>query len=88
MTSPDDQPRHAGIIDLRLVEPMHRLPLLEQALSVLRPGETLLIVLAAPPQRLPAHLRERYGARLEWHMLDEGPEVWRMCLNWSDRNVP
>jgi uncharacterized protein (DUF2249 family) len=84
MASPDDQPRYAGIIDLRLVEPMQRLPLLEQTLSVLRPGETLLAVLGAPPERLPAHLKERYGTRLEWHMVDEGPEVWRLCLKWVE----
>jgi uncharacterized protein (DUF2249 family) len=84
MTSPDDQSRYAGVIDLRLVEPLHRLPLLEQALSVLQPGETLLIVLGAPPERLPGHLQERYGARLEWHMVDDGPEVWRLGLKWVE----
>lgn len=77
------EPQYAGIIDLRLVEPMQRLALLEQALSVLGPEESLLIVFASPPERLPGHLHERYGARLLWHMVDEGPEVWRMCLRWQ-----
>lgn len=83
MSQDSNEPRYAGVIDLRLFEPMQRLSLLEQSLAVLEPDEKLLIVFGAPPERLPEYLREHYGERLRWHMVDEGPEVWRMCLKWS-----
>jgi len=70
----------AGVIDLRLHQPATRLALVEQVLGVLAPGEDVLFVFHEKPLRLPTYIHERFPGEFTLSPVDQGPEIWSLCL--------
>ena len=70
-----------GVIDLRLHRPQTRLALVEQSLAALRPGEDMLLVLAAPPAHLPDYIASHYPGRFEITPVAQGPSIWSLRIH-------
>ncbi len=76
-----------GVIDLRLHQPATRLALVEQVLNVLLLGDDVLFVLHEKPLRLPTYIHERFPGQFTLSFIDQGPEIWSVCLTRVDRAV-
>ncbi|QIT55334.1 DUF2249 domain-containing protein [Aquisalimonas sp. 2447] len=72
--------QYTAVLDLRVHDPRERLPLLELTLGALTPGEDLLLVTDAEPERLRGHIHERYAGVYTWEQLESGPVLWRARL--------
>ncbi|MDN3518170.1 hypothetical protein QWY84_11160 [Aquisalimonas lutea] len=75
-----DGRQYTAVLDLRVHDRLERLPLLELTLSSLTVGEDLLLMTAAAPERLQAHVARHYGERVQWQPLQCGPPLWRARL--------
>ncbi len=76
-----------GVIDLRLHQPATRLALVEQVLAVLAAGEDVLFVLHEKPLRLPTYIHERFPGQFTVSFVDQGPEIWSLCLTRLGHSV-
>lgn len=76
-----------GVIDLRLHQPATRLALVEQVLNVLATGDDVLFVLHEKPLRLPTYIHERFPGQFMLSFVDQGPEIWSLCLTRVDSAV-
>ncbi len=72
--------QYSAVLDLRVHDPRERLPLLEMTLSVLQPGEDVLLIAGTEPQRLLDHLQSHYSERFDWEAVQWGPELWQLRL--------
>lgn len=72
--------QYTAVLDLRVHDRLERLPLLELTLSSLTVGEDLLLITAAAPERLQAHVGRHFGERVQWQPLQCGPTLWRTRL--------
>lgn len=72
----NSSPGHHFTIDMRHHEPRERVPLLELTLSVLKPGESLVVIFPTWPETLVGYLQRQYGDQLE---CDAGPEHEEWC---------
>lgn len=77
-----DQPASypGGTVDLRLHRPRERLGLIDQLLANVKAGEDVLLVFAAPPQRLPDHIHSRFPGRFALQPVSQGPAVWSLWV--------
>lgn len=82
LTPPNHQ--YTGVVDLRVVDRLERLPLLELTLQSLSPGEDLLLVTGEQPDRLRQYIAEQYSARIEWQPVEAGPDLWQIRLVCKD----
>ncbi|SEO48713.1 DUF2249 domain-containing protein [Aquisalimonas asiatica] len=72
--------QYSAVLDLRVHDPRERLPLLEMTLSVLQPGEDVLLIAGTEPQRLLDHLDGHYSDRFAIETVQWGPELWQLRL--------
>lgn len=77
---PGDGRQYSAVLDLRVHDPRERLPLLEMTLSVLQPGEDVLLIAGTEPQRLLDHLQTHYSEQFDCETVQWGPELWQLLL--------
>lgn len=80
MGDPDTNQQYTGVVDLRVVDRLERLPLLELTLQSLTAGEDLLVMTGERPERLHQYITQQYGGRFQWQPVEEGPDLWRVRL--------
>ena len=68
------------VIDVRDIEPRYRHQIIGRLFENLMPEAALQLVVDHPPKPLRHQFELRYGDRLRWTYLEEGPEVWRVRL--------
>lgn len=78
---PDGGHQYSAVLDLRVHDPRERMPLLEMTLSVLGPGEDVLLIAGTEPQRLLEHLQAHYSEKFECEPVQWGPELWQLRLS-------
>ncbi len=67
------------LVDVRLVEPKHRLETIMTAYDALRPGEVLDLIVDHEPQCMYYTLEALHGAgTFTFVNKEDGPEVWRV----------
>jgi len=68
------------VIDVRDIEPRYRHEIIGRLFENLVPDAALQLIADHPPKPLRHQFELRYGDRLRWTYLEEGPEVWRVRL--------
>lgn len=68
------------IIDVRPIPKPQRHPLIFDAMEKLDVGEALIIFNDHNPIPLRSQVETLFGEQFEWHYLEEGPEVFRLCF--------
>ena len=68
------------VVDVRKIEPRFRHQIVDNLVANLAPEAALQLIADHPPEPLRHRLEMRYGDRLRWIYLEEGPEVWRVRL--------
>jgi uncharacterized protein (DUF2249 family) len=76
---------HEPIIDVRMIAPRDRHPLIFRTFDRLLPGGTLQLVNDHDPAPLRHHFQAEYGNRFTWEYLEAGPEVWRVRIARPER---
>lgn len=67
-------------IDVRTVPPRDRHPQIFAAFDALTPGDGFELVNDHDPKPLFHQLRAERGTALDWHYLEQGPDVWRVRI--------
>jgi uncharacterized protein (DUF2249 family) len=70
-------PGFKTVIDIRVIAPRERHPLIFQTFDALQPGESFLLVTDHQPRPLYYQFLNERPHQFEWMVLEEGPEVWR-----------
>lgn len=73
-------PRSEPVIDVRIVPPFQRHPLIFGTIDALEPGETLVIVADHEPRPLHHQVTAHYADAVSWEYLEQGPAVWRVRI--------
>lgn len=68
------------VIDVRDIEPGFRHQIITRLFENLMPEAALQLISDHPPKPLRYQFEMRYGDRLRWTYLEEGPDVWRVRL--------
>lgn len=67
-------------LDVRTIIPRERHPLIFSTFDQLELGESFELVNDHDPKPLYYQLQAERAGQLEWHYLEEGPEVWRVRI--------
>ncbi|SDT57058.1 DUF2249 domain-containing protein [Bradyrhizobium canariense] len=70
------------VIDVRDIEPRFRHQIIARLFENLAPEATLQLIADHPPKPLRHQFELRYGERCSWIYLEEGPDVWRVRLEY------
>ena len=70
----DDKPS----IDVRLISPPERHPLIFRMLNSLLLGNAMLLTSDHDPVPLRRHMETQFSAVFGWNYLECGPDVWRV----------
>jgi uncharacterized protein (DUF2249 family) len=73
----------ARTVDLRLIPPPARHPLIFSSFAALLPGQALQLVNDHDPQPLKDQLQMRSPGQFSWSYLEQGPQVWRVEIGKS-----
>lgn len=68
------------VVDTREIPPGQRHPLIFQLFEGLEVGNCIQLVVDHDPRPLRYQFDAGYGSRCKWTYLEQGPEVWRVCL--------
>lgn len=69
------------LIDLRVLAPGERYPLVFGAFDALRIGEAFEIVSDHDPTRLHAQFERTHPGQCRWRTLQGGPRRWHVCVS-------
>ncbi len=75
-----DQDPADQVIDVRVIPPSHRHPVIFRLFNRLEIGKGFQIVADHDPRPLRYQFDARYGSRCRWTYLERGPDVWRVRL--------
>lgn len=67
-------------VDARLIPPTVRHGAILGALSVVQPGDSLIVAAPHDPFPLLAQIDEREGDNVRYSYVQRGPDVWRVLL--------
>lgn len=68
------------VIDVRVVSPSHRHPIIFRLFNQLEVGKGIQLVSDHDPRPLRYQFDAKYGSRCKWTYLERGPDVWRVRL--------
>ena len=68
------------VIKVVEIDPRHRHTIIFQLFEHLAPGNSLQLIVDHDPKPLRFQLEARHGSFCDWSYLEEGPDVWRVCL--------
>ncbi len=68
-------------LDVRVIVPAQRHPLIFQRFAALATGEGFTLVNDHDPKPLYYQLNLEYSGQLGWDYLEKGPEVWRVRIS-------
>lgn len=71
---------HEQVIDVRLIPPPQRHPLIFQTFDALAPGEAFILVNDHDPKPLYYQFMFEREGQFSWEYLEQGPEVWRVRI--------
>lgn len=74
MTTPTPE----KIVDVRLVVPAQRHPLVFGTFERLKPGESFVLVNDHDPRPLYYQFQAEYIGQFSWDYLEKGPAVWKV----------
>jgi uncharacterized protein (DUF2249 family) len=72
------------VVDVRVIPPRERHPMIFETFDHLRPGESFELVNDHEPKPLYYQFMHERPDQFEWAYLESGPEVWRVRI--SKRN--
>lgn len=72
------------LLDVRLIEPKLKHPLIFQRFNDLKPGETLLLLNDHDPLPLYYQFQAEHKGEFEWHYKEKGPEIWKVAIIKTD----
>lgn len=68
------------ILDIRLLPPAQRHPLIFDHFDNLQPGEGFILVNDHNPKPLYYQFQAELAGRFTWDYLEQGPETWRVRI--------
>ncbi|MDR9808462.1 DUF2249 domain-containing protein [Rhizobium hidalgonense] len=80
ITTQDEVPH----IDVRILPPAQRHPMIFGTLHSLTPGNSLLITSDHEPRPLQYQLETGLPGKFSWEYLEQGPDVWRVEITRLD----
>ncbi|WKB55399.1 DUF2249 domain-containing protein [Eleftheria terrae] len=72
-----------ALIDVRLLSPRERHPLIFSTFAALPPGGALELVNDHNPRPLYSQFQANWPGAFVWQDLEQGPEVWRVRISRS-----
>ena len=66
------------VIDVRVIAPRERHPVIFTAFGMLDRGEGFFLVNDHDPRPLRDQFQARYPGAFSWEYLEQGPDVWRI----------
>ncbi len=75
------------IIDVRMVLPPRRHPLIFETFAALSPGEAFILVNDHDPRPLYYQFRHAHEGELTWEYLEQGPTTWRVKIGKAAVNA-
>jgi len=67
-------------LDIRLLPPIQRHPLIFQRFEALAPGESFVLVNDHDPKPLYYQFQAEHTGEFTWEYLEQGPAVWQVRL--------
>ena len=67
-------------LDIRLLPPIQRHPLIFQRFEALAPGESFVLVNDHDPKPLFYQFQAEHTGQFTWEYLEQGPAVWQVRL--------
>lgn len=67
-------------IDVRVIPPRDRHPLIFASLEALKPRGSFMIVSDHEPRPLQYQLQTRFPGLFDWRFVEQGPETWRVVI--------
>jgi uncharacterized protein (DUF2249 family) len=67
-------------IDVRVMAPRERHPLIFATWEALQPGDTFLLVNDHDPKPLYYQFSYEHNGQFTWEYLEQGPDVWRVQI--------
>ena len=71
-------------LDIRLVPPPQRHPLIESIFEKLKPGEAFVLVNDHDPKPLHYTFRYERPGQFTWDYLEQGPDTWRVRIGKTE----
>ncbi len=68
------------VVDVRVIPPRERHPMIFQTFDMLQPGETFELVNDHEPKPLYYQFLHERPDQFEWDYLEAGPDVWRVRI--------
>lgn len=68
------------VIDVRVIPPRERHPMIFETFDALRPGEAFELVNDHEPKPLYYQFMHERADQFEWAYLESGPDVWRVRI--------
>lgn len=72
--------QHA-ILDVRAIPPAQRHPMIFARFNALPVGGSFMLINDHDPKPLYYQLNFEYSGQLGWEYLEQGPQVWRVCIS-------
>ncbi len=69
-------------LDVRSIEPQQRHAVIPKLFASLGPGASLELIVDHDPRPLHYYLESTHGDALRWDYLEQGPELWRVRLEF------
>ncbi|HEX8996079.1 MAG TPA: DUF2249 domain-containing protein [Ktedonobacterales bacterium] len=77
----DDTSEQSELLDVRVISPAQRHPLIFQRFAALPVGGSFTLVNDHDPKPLYYQLNLEYSGQLGWDYLEQGPSVWRVRIS-------
>lgn len=81
MSDTTRQSEQGDILDVRVIPPAQRHPMIFQRFHALTVGGGFTLVNDHDPKPLYYQLNFEYSGQLGWDYLEQGPEVWRVRIS-------
>lgn len=75
-------------IDVRMIAPRNRHPLIFGTFDTLLPGEVLLLINDHDPKPLFYQFQAESTGEFTWDYIEKGPEVWQVRIGKPVENAP
>ncbi|MGH2504789.1 MAG: DUF2249 domain-containing protein [Ktedonobacterales bacterium] len=81
MSDANDIGGQVDTLDVRIIPPPQRHPLIFQRFAALPAGGAFVLINDHDPKPLYYQLSFEYSGQLGWEYLEQGPRVWRVCVS-------
>ncbi|MDE3228457.1 MAG: DUF2249 domain-containing protein [Chloroflexota bacterium] len=93
MSDVNDTTQQPETLDVRVIPPPQRHPLIFQRFAALSVGGAFVLVNDHDPKPLYYQLNFEHNGELGWEYLEQGPQVWRVrvsrtAASGARRNIP